>query len=92
MSNKNKKYCYNDVKEYIESFDYKLLSKEYINNKSKLIIMCDKGHIFEMSFSNFKNKKYSTLFMKDNEGQTELIKTLSDNYEAKIIRVNTNII
>ena len=49
------KLTYEEIKEYIESFGYKLLSNEYKNNKTKLKIKCPKGHIFEMSFNSFKN-------------------------------------
>lgn len=45
---------YDVVKEYIEHEKYILLSKEYINNRTKLKMKCPKGHIFEMCFSNFK--------------------------------------
>ena len=48
------KLTYEEVKEYIESFGYKLLSRNYENNHSKLKIMCDKGHIYETSFKIFK--------------------------------------
>ena len=57
MGKMNKKWNYEDVKKYIESFGYKLISKEYINNKTKILIQCDKGHIYETTFNNFKNKK-----------------------------------
>ena len=50
----NVKLTYNEVKEYIESFGYKLLSRNYENNHSKLKIMCDKGHIYETTFKIFK--------------------------------------
>ena len=50
------KYIY--VKEYIESFGYKLLSTEYKNALTKLRILCLNGHIFEMSYGNFRFKKY----------------------------------
>lgn len=39
--------------------------------------------------SNFKNKKYTTIFMKDTDEKTELIDTLVNSYDAKIITVNT---
>jgi zinc transport system substrate-binding protein len=39
--------------------------------------------------SNFKNKNYTTIFMKDTEEKTELISTLESSYEAKIVTVNT---
>ena len=49
------KLTYKEVKEYIESFGYKLLSNEYKNSKTKLEIECPKGHVFEMRFNSFKN-------------------------------------
>lgn len=51
---KNQTLSYECVKEYIEMFDYKLLSKEYKNNHTKLLIQCNEGHKFEMDFSSFK--------------------------------------
>lgn len=51
-----RKWDYEKVKKYIENFEYKLLSKEYKNNKIKLLIKCNKGHIFECSFHNFKDR------------------------------------
>jgi uncharacterized protein with PIN domain len=48
------KHQFNDVKKYIESFDYKLLSNIYINSKIKLKVQCDKGHIYKVTFNNFK--------------------------------------
>lgn len=48
---------YNDVKEYIESFEgYKLLSTEYINCDTALEIKCPEDHIFNMDFYHFKNR------------------------------------
>lgn len=41
--------------------------------------------------SNFKNGKYSTIFMLSNDEETELIKNLKDNYKAKIIVVDSMI-
>jgi len=41
------------LKEYIESKDYKLLSKEYVNSKTKLELQCPKWHKFEMIWNNF---------------------------------------
>lgn len=45
---------YEDVREYIESFDCKLISNEYINNSNPLKIQCKCGNIFERSFDVFK--------------------------------------
>lgn len=54
-----KRLSYEYVKEYIENFGYKLLSKEYKNNKIELEIQCnDCGNIFHMRFNNFKDGKH----------------------------------
>ena len=50
-----KKLTYEYVKEYIEKEGYVLLSTEYINNKSKLHIQCDKNHIYDAHFNSFYN-------------------------------------
>lgn len=50
----SKKTTYQEVKNYIESFEYKLLSEEYINNKTKLQLQCPKGHICEIRYGDFK--------------------------------------
>ncbi len=49
------RYEYEDVKEFIESFDYELLSENYKNNKEKLLLKCPNGHVFKMDYSHFKN-------------------------------------
>ena len=49
-----KKLTYEYVKEYIESFDYKLLSTEYINNRTKLSMKCPNGHEYKASFDSFQ--------------------------------------
>ncbi len=50
----SKRLTYSYVKSYIESFGYKLLSKEYISNKKNLEIECDKGHVYESPWNRFK--------------------------------------
>lgn len=52
---KNKKFKYKDVKEYIEEYNYKLLSTEYSNSTDKLHMLCDKGHNCYIPFKYFKN-------------------------------------
>ena len=48
---------YEEVKEYIESFGYKLLSTEYKNSHQKLKMVCENGHTVEMNLNNFKSNK-----------------------------------
>lgn len=48
-------FDYKYVKEYVESFGYKLISKEYKTCHEKLEIECQLGHLYEVTFTNFKN-------------------------------------
>lgn len=48
------KFTYEYVKEYIENEGFILLSKEYKRTHDKLTLQCKNGHIFEVSFNNFK--------------------------------------
>ena len=52
-----KKFSYEEVKEFIESVGYKLLSKEYIDAKHKILVKCpNEEHLpYEVSFGNFKH-------------------------------------
>lgn len=52
----NKKYDYEYVKKYVESYGYELLSTEYKRSDMPLFLMCPKGHKYYSSFSWFKNK------------------------------------
>ena len=45
---------YQEVKEYIERYDCKLLSTEYKSITDMLEIQCVCGEVFNRSFSNFK--------------------------------------
>jgi len=46
--NVKKSYIY--IKKEIESDGYRLLSKEYINNKSKLNLVCPNNHVYKVSW------------------------------------------
>lgn len=53
-----RRLMYEDVKEFIElNSECILLSKEYKNNSSNLILKCKCGNIFERSFDTFKRQK-----------------------------------
>ena len=53
-----RRLTYEEVKEYIESFGYKLLSTEYIKNDEPLLVQCNNGHQpYKVRFNNFKNGK-----------------------------------
>lgn len=52
-----KKFSYEFVKHCIESAGYILLSRDYINVRYPLKLKCPKGHVCEISFDSFFNKK-----------------------------------
>jgi rubredoxin len=49
-----KKVTYSQVREHIEQQGYFLLSQQYKNNSTKLDVRCNKGHKYEVSWSNFR--------------------------------------
>lgn len=54
---KNAERCklnYEDIKDYIESKGYSLLTKHYKNVQQKLLFKCSKNHIFEMNYNHFQ--------------------------------------
>jgi hypothetical protein len=84
------KYSIDTVKEEVEREGYVLLSTEYINSKSKLRMVCPKGHIWESSYFNFqqgnrcyecsgkKKRKYE--WIKNDIESVEGYELLSDTY------------
>ena len=50
----NKKKTFKEVKEFVESQGYELLSKEYINAGIKMEFRCTEKHEFEANWSNFQ--------------------------------------
>lgn len=78
-----KKLTYDEVKIYIESFGYKLISSEYLNNRTKLDMICEKGHNISMRFDNFKSGKrcsYCSNNVKLTQSQVDKLIT-SSNYK-----------
>ena len=52
---KNKKKTLEEVREYIESEGYKLLSNEYVNSSTHLRLKCGRGHEFPMTWNDFQS-------------------------------------
>lgn len=75
----DRRYEYREVKGYIESFGYKLLSTEYKNNKCKLSIRCPKGHEFKMGFSSFKNQGQRCPICNESKGERRVREYLENN-------------
>lgn len=54
MKEMNKKEMYENIKKFIESEEYELLSDSYENAQGYLNFMCPIGHLFQMSWNNFQ--------------------------------------
>ena len=53
MAKKNK-YTYEEVKEFVRGLGFELISKEYINNRQKLILEDKEGYLYSISISALK--------------------------------------
>jgi hypothetical protein len=97
------KYTYEFVKSFIEKEGYTLLSTEYKNNNTKLLIECENGHVYKSSFTVFKNghrcpeciglKKYTYEFVKsfiENERYTLISKEYKNNNTKMYVMCNNN--
>lgn len=49
-----KRLTYNEVKLNIEKLDYQLLSNKYVNNSTKLKLLCKNKHVFHMSYNDLQ--------------------------------------
>lgn len=84
----NKKYTYNEVKDYVESQGYTLLSDNYINCKTKLKLLCSNGHEYFVSFDNFKRGKRCSSCKKRSLGEEKILDVLN-YYGIQYIRQKT---
>jgi len=94
-----KKHDYEYVRKYIEGFGYVLISTEYVNNNTKLLVQCPEGHQYEVSFTNFKNGKRCPICWANSTSSKaeieiqELVKTLTNNVicndRTQIVNTNT---
>ena len=91
-----KKYDYDYVKKYVEHHNYVLISKEYINSKTKMDVQCPVGHRYPVTFSNFKfgyrcpyccgnmKKSYESVKKYIEKKGYELISTEYKNIDSKL--------
>jgi hypothetical protein len=69
---KNKSFKYEDVKKYIESEGYELLSSNYKNAYDKLIVKCKEGHIYSTIFRNFYYSKSRCPICNESKGERRI--------------------
>lgn len=81
----NKPLTYEFVKSYIELQGEKLLSKEYVNNRTPIKIECKKGHIYYPHFNNFKDGNSRCPQCRESRGERKITEFFADN-EIEFIR------
>lgn len=84
----SKTLSYDYVKLFIENENYTLLSIEYIGAKCKLDLQCSNGHIFKMSFNNFKTgQRCPMCSFKDGKSkiEKEIVEYIKTIYNGIII-------
>lgn len=54
---KTRKIRFDTIKDFVKSFNYEILSKNYGNPKTKLQFKCPEKHTFRMCYSDFKQGK-----------------------------------
>lgn len=64
-----------DVRKFIESKGYKLLSNEISTVQDKLTIECKKGHVYQATFNNFKRGNRCPI-CKESKGEKKIAKLL----------------
>jgi hypothetical protein len=81
------KKSYDEIREYVEKENYKLISKEYINCSTKLKMICDKGHECEISFNNFKHgKRCRQCHLESKRWSNDYIENYLSEYGYKLIK------
>ena len=78
----NAKFAYQEVKQYIENENYKLISNEYIQSHDYLDIECEKGHRYKVTFANFKNHNRRCPYCKESKGEKR-IENVLNNYNIR---------
>ena len=66
---------------FLENYGFEVISLEDEENLSTNNLANIKG--------NFKSKKYTSIFVRSDEEQSDLIKELANNYDIKLVEVNT---
>lgn len=95
---KKQKHSYKYIKEQVEKEGYQLLSKKYINDRTKLDMICNNGHKCSISYNNFKrDRRCYICFGKFSKSEKEIVDYIKsfdieviENDKTKIINPLTN--
>lgn len=91
MTVKIGKYTIDEVRKLFEKDGYELLSKEYVNCKTKLQYRCPNGHIRETTFDSFKNgNKRCPACQKTEKHTIEYVKQCFEDCNYKLLDTEYN--
>ena len=79
-----RKRTYKEVKEFIEGFGCELLSDKYDGNKTKLLIKCSCGEIFERTFNGFQ-KRQNCKYCSGNNLSYEYVDKFISDHKCKLL-------
>ena len=79
------KLSYNEIRKYIESFNYKWLSGEYKDNKSKLNIQCPEEHIYKASYNSFHRGRRCPKCFGTHKKSNEEVKSYIESFNYKLL-------
>lgn len=71
----NKKFTYQQVKNFVEDQEHRLLSKEYVNTHTKFLVECNEGHQYWTTQSYFQ-QGYRCPLCKESRGERQLYELL----------------
>lgn len=73
-----KRFPYEEVKNFVNSQGYQLVSKKYNRPHDKLTMICPQGHTCSISYHNFKNKGRRCGSCKNSKGEKEVQRVLEE--------------
>lgn len=87
IRSRKKKLSYEEVKKFIEvesDSGCNLLSKEYINNSSKMLLECSCGNKFEVSFTKFKDRNKRQCNKCSNKNRANKLKRTMNEFKKEV--------
>jgi len=81
----NKKHSYEYVKQFIKNENYTLLSDTYENNHTKLVVKCGDGHMYEVSFHDFKKGYRCTVCSGKKKLSYDYVKSYIESFDYTLL-------
>lgn len=83
----NKKPAIEEILKFLKLKEFTLLSKEYINNYSKLEVMCPKKHIWNITWGNLKNGNGCPDCYGNRKHTLEEVQTIVGEFGYKLLKL-----